>query len=204
MKTRWLLHICIVLAIGVGLVSCSKEQVDQFMTSPRQALAQPAQFIEPSSPCQPAGVSSASTADFCVNVMELQLSSHDSEVDVSVTLVNRRGRRIFLVMPQSPSLTDSSGTRWAVAGVTGIPNYTHLSLPIDPNAEAQISFRFRRSGQAPPDLTFSMRGEIAILKVDSRGEPIPMQVAAQRGFNLAGIHIQDTTPFGSLLAPRPK
>lgn len=204
MTTRWLLQVCIVLAVGVGLVSCSKEQIDQFVTSPRQALAQPAQFIESASPCQPAGVSSTSTADFCVNVMEIQLSNHDSEADVSVTLVNRRGRRLFLTMPEFPSLTDSSGTRWSGGTVTGIPRYYSLSLPVDPNAEAQLSFVFRRSGQAPADMTFSMRGEIAILKVDSRGEPIPNQVATKRGFNLSGIRIQDTTPFGSLLAPSPK
>ena len=204
MTTRWLLQVCIVLAVGVGLVSCSKEQIDQFVTSPRQALAQPAQFIESASPCQPAGLTSNATPDFCVNVMEIQLSNHDSQADVSVTIVNRRGRRLFLVMPNSPSLTDSSGTRWSSGGFTGIPNYLSQSLPVDPNAEAQLSFLFRRSGQAPPDMTFSMRGEIAILKADSRGEPIPGQVAVTRGFNLSGIRIQDTTPFGSLLAPPPK
>ena len=204
MTTRWLLQVCIVLAVGVGLVSCSKDQIDQFVTQPRQALAQPMQLLESASPCQSAGVSSTSTADFCVNVMEIQLSSHDSEADVSVTLVNRRGRRLFLNMPDLPSLTDSSGTRWDVGKVTGIPRHPSLSLPVDPNAEAQLSFVFRRSGQAPPDLTFSMRGEIAILKVDSRGEPIPSQIATKRGFNLSGIRLQDTSPFGSLLAPPPK
>lgn len=204
MTTRWLLHACIVLAVGVGLVSCSKEQIDQFVTQPGQALAQPAQFIESSSPCQPAGVTSTTTPDFCVNLMEIQLSDHDSQADVSVTLVNRRGRRLFLTMPGYPSLTDSSGKKWGSASVTGIPRYASESLPVDPNAEAQVSFVFRRQGQAPPDLTFSMRGEIAILKVDSRGEPIPHQIAVKRGFNLSGIRIQDTTPFGSLLAPPPK
>jgi hypothetical protein len=31
MKTGWLLQACIVLAVGVGLVSCAKDQLDQFV-----------------------------------------------------------------------------------------------------------------------------------------------------------------------------
>lgn len=41
MKTGWLLQSFIVLAVGVGIVSCTKEQIDQAMTVPTQILTFP-------------------------------------------------------------------------------------------------------------------------------------------------------------------
>ena len=191
MRTGLLLHASIVLAVGVGLVSCTKEEINQ-------AMNRPAEIIQSSSSCTPAGVSSTSTPELCVNLMEIQLSSHDSQADVSMTLVNRTGRRLFLYMPSLPSLTDSSGTRWGtMASITGVSRYASESLPVDPNAEAQISVTFRQSGQAPADLTFSLRGEIAILKVDSRGAPIPGKNELKRGFNLSGIRPMPQQPRSS-------
>ena len=46
MSTWWLLRACIVLAVGVGLVSCTNVQKDQGMT-------QPAAVSQSPSPCQP-------------------------------------------------------------------------------------------------------------------------------------------------------
>jgi hypothetical protein len=61
----WLLHACIVLAGGVGLVSCTTEQKDQVRT-------QPAPFSQSLSACQPTGVSSSAAPEFCVNVTAAQ------------------------------------------------------------------------------------------------------------------------------------
>jgi hypothetical protein len=48
MHTWWLLQACIVLAGGLWLVSCTKDQKDH--------RAQPAPFSQSLNPCQPAGV----------------------------------------------------------------------------------------------------------------------------------------------------
>jgi len=122
----------------------------------------------------------------------MRLLNHDSEADVSLVLVNRTGRRLFLLLTSPPYLTDSSGTKWAKSSVTGIgqKNFgTAPPLQLEPNVEAQVSILFVRHGQAPTDLTFSMSGEIQTMKVDSRGEPIPHSIGVNRGFNLSGIRI---------------
>ena len=62
-------------------------------------------------------------------------------------------------------------------------------LPLDPNVNSQITITFRQRGQTvSPDLTFSMTGEVMVLKADSRGEMM-RQVApiATRGFQFSGI-----------------
>lgn len=204
MKIRWLLQVCIVLAVGVGLVSCSKEQIKEQMD---QVMNRPAEIMLASSPCQAAGVASTATPEFCVNVTEIQLLSRDTQADVSLTLVNRTGRKLFLVLPSSPYLTDSNGSKWVRHSVTGIGFIAphNVPVPLEPNVETQISVLFTNTGQAPSSqTTFSMRGEIAIMKVDTRGQASPLDIAVKRGVNLSGIRIQDTTPFGSLLAPPPR
>ncbi len=184
MRCRWFLQACIVLAVGVGLVSCTTEQLNQVMN-------RPAEIIQSSSPCPPAEISTA-TPEFCVNLTEIRLLNHDSEADVSLTLVNRTGRRLFLALGSSPYLTDSSGTKWNLHKSTGIAGMCAAckTVPLEPNVEMQLALLFGRSGQAPSDLTFSMRGEIAIMKVDSRGEPIFHSIGVNRGFNLSGIRIK--------------
>ena len=193
MKIRWLLQACIVLAIGVGLVSCSKAEIEQAMNRPAEIMLQ-------SSPCQPAGIASTATPEFCVNVMELQLLSRDTQADVSLTLVNRTGRRVFLSLSSSPYLTDSNGSRWERHSVTGIGfrSPRNVPVPLEPNVETQISILFTNKGQAPSEgTTFSMRGEIAIMKVDMRGQASPLDVVVNRGFNLSGIRIQQQPPQSS-------
>lgn len=204
MKIRWLLQVCIVLAVEVGLASCSKAQMKEQMD---QVMNRPAEIILASSPCQASGVAATATPEFCVNVTEIQLLSRDTQADVSLTLVNRTERRIFLVLPSSPYLTDSNGSRWDRYSVTGIGfrSPSNVPVPLEPNVETQISVLFTNKGKAPSNqTTFSMRGEIAIMKVDTRGEASHLDIQVTRGFNLSGIRIQDTTPFGSLLAPSPK
>ena len=112
MRTRWLLQACLVLAVGVGLVSCTQAQIDQ-------AMNRPAEILQSSRPCEPTGVASTAVPEFCVNLTEIQVSSHDTKVDVSLTLVNRGDRRLFLLLTSWPYLTDSSGTKWGGQRNTG-------------------------------------------------------------------------------------
>ena len=186
MNTWWLLHSCIVLAVGVGLVSCTNKQKDQVMT-------QPAQLIQSLSPCRPAGVSSTATPEFCVNVTEIQLFSHETQADVGLSLVNRTGRRLFITLIGLTSLTDSSGRKWNTGDSKGLgrPNNP---VPLEPDGETQGAISFYQNGQAPADLTFSLRGEIGIMKMDSRGQTVPGQIAIKRGINLWGIRIQQQPP----------
>src|SRR6185436_9365317 len=146
----------------------------------------PPEMILQSSPCQLAGVVSTAAQEFCVNVTELQLLNHDTQVEVSLSLVNRTGRRLFITLVGRSSLTDSSGKKWAGGGNKGlgIPNYP---VSLEPDIATQGSISFFHNGQSPADLTFSLRGEIGVLKVDSRGEAVPGQIAVVRGFNLSGI-----------------
>lgn len=186
MNTWWLLHACIVLAVGVGLVSCTNEQKVQVRT-------QPAPFSQSLSPCQPAGVSSTATPEFCVNVTEIQLFSHETQADVGLSLVNRTGRRLFITLIGFTSLTDSSGRKWNTGDSKGLggPNNP---VPLEPDGETQGAISFYQNGQAPADLTFSLRGEIGIMKMDSRGQAVPGQIAIKRGINLSGIRIQQQPP----------
>jgi hypothetical protein len=186
MNTWWLLQACIVLAVGMNLASCTIAQEDQVMTRP-----------EPSgqslSPCQPAGVSSTAMPEFCVNVTEIQLFNHETKADVGLSLVNRTGHRLFITLIGVTSLTDSSGSTWNTQDSKGLggPNNP---VPLEPDRETQGKISFYQNGQAPADLTFSLRGEIGIMKMDPRGQAIPGQIAIKRGINLSGIHIQRQPP----------
>lgn len=184
MKMDWLMHVCIVLTVGVGLVSCTKEEINQ-------AMNRPAEILQSSRPCTPAGVSSTSAPEFCVNLMEIQLLNQDTAVDVSLTLVNRTDRRIQIGL-KGAYLTDSSGQTWAKSRSSGLGSTDSSSAAsIDPNVENQGSILFHKSNaQSSADLTFSLRGEIVIWRVDSRGQPIfKTPFAAQRAVNISGIRI---------------
>ena len=186
MNTGRLLQACIVLAVGVGLMACTKVQKDRVMT-------QPASSGQSLSPCQPAGVSSTATPEFCVNVTEIQLISHDTKADVSLSLVNRTGRRLFIALIGFTSLTDSSGRKWDTGDTKGLggPNNP---VPLEPDGETQGAISFYQNGQALADLTFSLRGEIGIMKMDSHGQAVPGQIALKRGITLSGIRIQQQPP----------
>jgi hypothetical protein len=190
MNSRWVLNACMVLAVGVGLVSCTKEQIEQAMNRPAEVILQ-------SSPCQPAGIASTATPEFCVNVTDIQLLNRDRQADVSLTLVNRTGRRLFIYASGTPSLTDSGGTKWSGGSNTGLGSGTHYPVTLEPNVETQGSFTFHQNGQATPDQIFSLRAEIVIMKVDSRGQPIPFGIAVTRGFNLSGIRLPQLPPQSS-------
>ena len=183
MNTCWLLQACIVLAGGVGLVSCTKEQV----------RTQPAAFSQSLSPCQPAGVSSTATPEFCMNVTEIQFFSHETKVDVGLSLVNRTGHRLFITLIGLTSLTDSSGTTWNTGDSKGLGSH-NSPVPLEPDRETHGAISFYQNRQAPADLIFSLRGEIGIMKMDSRGQAVPGQIAIKRGINLSGIRIQQQPP----------
>ena len=186
MRLCWLLQTCIVLAVGAGLVSCTKEQK-------AQGMLQPAQTIQPVSPCHPAGVSSTGTPEFCVNVTEIQLLNHETQADVRLSLMNRTGHRLYVAVIGPTSLTDSSGREWTTGDSTGLGGPTS-PVPIEPNEETQGAISFYQNGQATADLTFSLRGEIGIMKMDSRGQVVPGQITLKRGINLWGIRIQQQPP----------
>lgn len=186
MNTCWLLQACIVLAVGVGLVSCTKVQKDQGMT-------QPAAVSHSLSPCQPVGLSSTGAPEFCVNVTEIQLFSHETQADVGLSLVNRTGHRLFITLIGFTSLTDSSGRKWNTGDSKGLggPNNP---VPLEPDRETQGAISFYQNGQSPMNLTFSLHGEIGIMKMDSRGQAVPGQIAIKRAVNLSGIRIQQQPP----------
>ena len=179
MKAHQLWSTCGILVATVALASCTKEQMEQLLQNTTQAMV--------SGGCPPGAGHVSPAPEFCLYVTELRVVNRDTEANVSATIVNRTGRRLYLTMVSQPFLTDSSGTKWANSNVTGIGG-TPLSL--EPNVDSQIAFSFNRSGsgQAPADLTFSMRGEVAILKVDSRGELLPKsRNSTVRGFNFTGV-----------------
>ncbi|HZC80631.1 MAG TPA: hypothetical protein VE222_02755, partial [Nitrospiraceae bacterium] len=182
MRICWVLQTCIVLAVGAGLVSCTKEQK-------AQGMLQPAQTIQPVSPCHPAGMSSTGTPEFCVNVTEIQLLNHETQADVRLSLMNRTGHRLYVAVIGPTSLTDSSGRKWTTGDSTGLGGPTS-PVPIEPNEETQGAISFYQNGQATADLTFSLRGEIGIMTMDPRGQAVPGQIAIKRGIYLSGIHLQ--------------
>ncbi|HEV8325894.1 MAG TPA: hypothetical protein VGQ08_00295 [Nitrospiraceae bacterium] len=182
MNTCWLLQACIVLAVGMGLVSCKKVQKDQVMT-------QSAPFSQSLSPCQPTGLSSTATPEFCVNVTEIQLFSHDTKADFGLSLVNRTGQRLFITLIGFTSLTDSSGRKWNTGDSKGLGSPNN-PVPLEPDGETQGIVSFYQNGQAPADLIFSLRGEIGIMKMDSRGQAVLDQIALKRRINLSGIRFQ--------------
>src|SRR6185295_6617851 len=144
--TYRLLHTCIVFAVGVGLVSCTIDQKDPVRTQPTQV----SQLLNP---CQPVGVSSTGTPEFCVNVTDVQLFSHETKVDVELSFVNRTGHRLFITLIGSASLTDSSGKPWSRGDSKGLGS-PNIPVPLEPDGETRGSISFYQSGQASADLTF--------------------------------------------------
>ncbi|HKO31104.1 MAG TPA: hypothetical protein VJU54_08185 [Nitrospiraceae bacterium] len=181
-NTCWLLQVCIVVTVGAGLVSCTKEQK-------AQGIIQPTQAIQPVRPCHPTGVSSSGTPEFCVNVTEIQLLNHETQADVRLSLMNRTGHRLYIALIGPTSLTDSSGKKWTTGDSMGLGG-TNTPVSIDPNEETQGTISFYKNGEAPADLNFSLRGEIGIMTMDSRGQAVPGQIAIKRGIYLSGIHLQ--------------
>ena len=177
---RW--SSCAILLAAMSVVSCAEGQFGQVMQNVGKSMAK--------GMCAEGGGPASAAPEFCLYVTELRLLNHDSEADVSLTIVNRTGRRIYLTVPSWPYLTDSSGAKWNMTKNTGIV-YSGYGAPLslEPNVDSQVSFIFQRQGQVPSDLTFSMRGEVSIAKIDSRGEPVPGQPQLTRGFNFSGIRL---------------
>ena len=118
MKMYWLLQAYIMLAVGVGLVSCKIVQKDH--------MTQPAAFDQSLNPCQSTGATSITTPDLCVNVTEIQLSNNDLKADVGLSLVNRTERRLFIALTGPTSLTDSNGGKWNTGyRKTGVASCIH-------------------------------------------------------------------------------
>jgi len=185
-NTYWLLQACTILAVGMGLASCTNMQKDQGMT-------QPASFSQSLSPCQPAGVSSTATPEICVNVTEIQLFNHEKKADVGLSLMNRTGHRLFITLIGVTTLTDSSGNKWKTGDSKGLGGPNNPVL-LEPDRYTQGAISFYQNGQAPADLTFSLHGDIGIIKLDSRGQAVPSQIALKRGIKLSGIRIQPQPP----------
>lgn len=181
-NTCRLLHACVILAVGVGLVSCTKEQKDPVKT-------QPTSFSQSLSPCQPVGVSSTGTPELCVNVTEVQLFSREAKADVGLSFVNRTGHRLFITLIGFTSLTGNSRRKWSTGDSKGFGSPSN-PVPLEPGGETQGSISFYQIGQSPIDMTFSLRGEIGIMKMDAHGQVVPGQIAIKRGINLSGIRIQ--------------
>lgn len=186
MNTCRLLHACIVLAAGIGLVSCAKGHKDQ-------SMAHPAPTSQSLTPCQPAGVSFTGTPELCVSVTEVHLLSHETQADVGLSLMNRTGHKLFITLIGFTSLTDSSGRKWSTGDSKGLGGLAN-PVAIEPGGEAQGALSFYQIGQSSTDLTFSLRGEIGIMKMDAHGQAVPGQIATKRGINLSGIRIQQQPP----------
>ena len=182
MITCWVLQACIVLAVGVGLVSCKIVQKDQVMT-------QPTEFGQSLSPCQSTGMSYTSTPELCVNVTKMQLSNDATKADVGLSLVNRTGRRLFITLTGLTSLTDSNGRKWNTGESKGLGDLSN-PVPLEPGRETQGAITFYQIGQSPIELTFSLFGEIGIMKMGSRGQAVPDQIALKHQITLSGIRIQ--------------
>ena len=128
-----------------------------------------------------------------MNVTEIQLFSHETQADVGLSLVNRTGHRLFITLIGFTSLTDSSGRKWNTGDSKGLGGPNNPVL-LEPDRATQGAISFYQNGQSPMDLTFSLRGEIGIMKMDSRGQAVPGQIAIKRAVNLSGIRIQQQPP----------
>lgn len=186
MKMYWLLQACIMLAVGVGLVSCKIMQKDQVLTQPT-ALGQSL------SPCQSTEASSITTPELCVNVTEMQLSNEGTTADVGLSLVNRTERRLFITLTGPTSLTGSNGRKWNTGDSKGLGNLSN-PVPLEPRGEIQGTITFHQIGQSPIDLIFSLVGEIGIMKMGSRGQVVPGQIARKHPITLSGIRIRHQLP----------
>ncbi len=185
MNPCWLQHACILLAVGVGLVSCNIVQKDY--------RTQPAEFTQPLNPCQSTGATSITTPELCVNVTEMQLSGDDTKADVSLSLVNRTERRLLIALTGPTSLTDSNGGKWNTGDSKGLGNLSH-PVPLEPRGETQGTITFYHIGQSPIDLTFSLVGEIGIMKMGSRDQVFPGLIARKHPITLSGIRIRHQQP----------
>jgi hypothetical protein len=194
MKTRPFMFMFNIL-LATSVTSCTQGQMEQVLGSKTQDMI--------SGPCPPGEGLLSAAPEFCLYVTELRVT-HDTEADVNVTIANRTGRRLYVLMPTRPSLSDSSGTKWEHMTNTGIGSSSGSELPVDSNVNSLITMTFRQRGQlVPPDLAFAMSGEVMIFKADSRGEMI-RQVApiARRGFQFSGIRQQpQAAPLGSSSIP---
>ena len=195
MRTHRLWAGCGIVFASLVLASCTQGQIEQVLQNKTQNMI--------SGPCPPGSGPVSATPEFCLYVTELRLINQDTQADVSITIVNRTSRRLYLAASSWPYLIDSRGVRWSMGKNTGINSWGYPPLSVEPNVEAQISFIFGRGSQsqAPADVTFSMRGEFAIAGVDSYGEPIlagPPKTS--RGFSIAGIRlVQQPPPSSSAL-----
>ncbi len=186
MNTCCLLYASIVLAMGMGLASCTNKQKDQGMT-------QPTPISQSLTPCQPAGVSFTGTPELCVSVTEVHLLSHETQADIGLSLMNRTGHKLFITLIGFTSLTDSSGRKWNTGDSKGLGSPTN-PVAIEPGGNGQGALSFYQIGQSSTDLTFSLRGEIGIMKMDTHGQVVPSQIAVKRGINLSGIRVQQQPP----------
>lgn len=181
---RW--SSCAVLLAAMLVVSCAEGQFGQVMQNVGKSMVK--------GMCAEGNGPASAAPEFCLYVTELRLLGQDTQADVSLLLVNRTGRRIFVSVPDNLSfyLTDSSGAKWSAGhgDYRGIPMRGYgPTLPLEPGVDAPISVQFRRQGQAPGDPSFSLRGEIAISKVDSRGEPVGYEMQVARGLSISGIRL---------------
>ncbi len=191
LNTRRLLHTCIVLALGVGFVSCTKELKDQ-------SVAKPAQFSQPVIACPSSGISSTGTPELCVRLTEIQILSHGAKADVGLSFMNRTEQRLFVVWLGSTAMTDSSGKKWTMGDSKGLGTSGN-PIPLEPGDETRGTITFSQTGQSSQDAIFSLRGEIGIMKIDSHGHAVPDQIAIKRGITLSGIRIhQPPQPLSSL------
>lgn len=181
---RW--SSCAIVLAALSVVSCAEGQFGQVMQNVGKSMAK--------GMCAEGNGPASAAPEFCLYVTELRLLGQDTQADVSLLLVNRTGRRIFVSVPDNLSfyLTDSSGAKWSAGhgDYRGIPMRGYgPTLPLEPGVDAPISVQFRRQGQAPGDPSFSLRGEIAISKVDSRGEPVGYEMQVARGLSISGIRL---------------
>lgn len=178
---RWRLGWGLVAAV-MALTSCTQQQIEQVIQNTgRNALL---------GQCPTGNALMSAAPEFCLALTELRLLNNDSEADVSLTLVNRTGHRVYVALQGSPVLTDNNGTKWVTPRVTGISHSHNSPLALEPNVNAPVTMSFRQNSRNPSGLTFSMHGEIAVMKVDSRGQSIPGQPQVVRGFNFSGIRLR--------------
>ena len=136
---------------------------------------------------------SSTTPEFCVNVTEIQLSSDDTKADVGLSLVNRTERRLFIALTGPTSLTDSNGGKWNTGDSKGLGNLSN-PVPLEPRGEIQGTITFYQILQSPMDRPFSLVGEIGIMKMGTRGQAVPGQIARKHQITLSGIRIRHQRP----------
>jgi len=195
MKTRSWWSGCIIVLATSLLVSCG--EIQRTVQTATQ-------------PC-PQGNGPVSTSlEFCLYVTSVQLIDQDTKTDVGITIVNRTGRRLYLVLSdlsnRAPMLLDNSGVQWNFLGSLGISYIWSQPTPLEPNGELQASVQYNRGRAGVADVTFSLRGALSILATTSQGEPIsfgPRTVS--RGFNISGLRpgLQQSVPSPAVSGKQP-